>query len=169
MRPVVDLSLTILIMLVGGAVFTAFLRGRGALVVEGLRRGYRSLMSMWWRVLMGIALAGFVQTLIPKAVIAEWIGPRSGVIGILLGSLAGMVLTGGPFVVIPIIASIYTAGAGAGPIIALLTAANLTRIQSLFVMEMPFFGSRISVSRYMICLFVPPIIGLVGSVLFRLF
>lgn len=67
------------------------------------------------------------------------------------------------------IASIYTAGAAEGPIIALLTAANLSRIQALFVIEIPFFGTRIALSRYIICLFMPPLIGIVGSALFRLF
>jgi uncharacterized membrane protein YraQ (UPF0718 family) len=95
-------------------------------------------------------------------------GPTSGMIGILAGSFAGMILTGGAFVVIPIIGSIYAAGAGAGPIIALLTAANLTRIQGLIAIEIPIFGMRISMTRYVICLLVPPVIGFLGSVVFRL-
>ena len=164
-----DISLIILIFLVGSALYAAFLRGRWPLIMDGLKRSYTTFLSMWWRVLLGIILAGFVQELIPKTLIADWIGPTSGLIGILMGTLAGMILTGGAFVVIPIIASIYAAGAGEGPIIALLTAANLTRIQGLFVIELPFFGTRISLSRYLICLFVPPIIGFVGSVLFRWF
>ena len=118
---------------------------------------------------MGIVLAGFIQVLLPKTLIADWIGPSSGLIGILIGSLTGMVLMGGPYVIFPIIASIYTAGAAEGPIIALLTAANLSRIQGLFVLEIPFFGTRIALSRYLICLFMSPLIGIVGSALFRLF
>ncbi len=164
-----DISLIILPALVGTALFVAFLRGRWPLVIDGLRKSCRLLLSMWWRMVLGILLAGFIQVLLPKTLIADWIGPSSGLIGILIGSLTGMVLTGGPFVIFPIIASIYTAGAAEGPIIALLTAANLSRIQALFVIEIPFFGTRIALSRYLICLFMPPLVGIVGSALFRLF
>ena len=69
----------------------------------------------------------------------------------------------------PVIASVYAAGAAAGPIIALITAANLVRIQGLLIMEIPFFGARIALSRYILCLLMPPLVGLAGSALFRFF
>jgi uncharacterized membrane protein YraQ (UPF0718 family) len=163
-----DISLAILILLVAATLLAVFKQGKWALVAEGLHRSRIILFSMWWKVLLGIILAGFVQILIPKETIAEWMGPASGMIGIFAGSFAGMILTGGAFVVIPIIGSIYAAGAGAGPIIALLTAANLTRIQGLIAIEMPIFGIRLSMTRYVICLLVPPVIGFLGSVVFRL-
>jgi uncharacterized membrane protein YraQ (UPF0718 family) len=118
---------------------------------------------------MGIVLAGFVQVLIPKEVIALWLGPASGMTGIIIGSFSGMILTGGAYVVIPIIGSIYDAGAGAGPIIALLTAANLTRIQGLVATEIPIFGVRLSVIRYLLSLLAPPLVGIAGSILFNCF
>ena len=164
-----DISLIILLALIVTAMTVAFFRGGSSLITDGLKKGGRNLRTMWWRVLLGILLGGFIQVLIPGTLIAEWIGPASGLIGILIGSFAGMILTGGAFVVIPIIASIYSAGAAEGPIIALLTAANLTRIQGLLVLDIPFFGTRIAMSRFVICLFIPPLVGLAGSALFRLF
>ncbi|MFH1490858.1 MAG: permease [Pseudomonadota bacterium] len=164
-----DISLILLTVLVITALFTAFKRGRWPLIREGLGKSAGTLRMMWWRVLLGIILAGFVQMLIPRTLIAEWIGPASGLTGILIGTFAGMIMTGGAFVVMPVIASVYTAGAAAGPIIALITAANLTRVQGLFVVEIPFFGTRIALSRYLISLCMPPLVGLAGSLLFRLF
>ena len=164
-----DLSLLILAALLVTVTFVAFKKGGWPKIIESLRKGYETLMTMWWRVLLGILLGGFIQVLIPRALVAEWIGPASGLIGILIGSFVGMIITGGAFVVVPVIASIYTAGASAGPIIALLTAANLVRIQGIFIWEIPFFGARIALSRYIICLFIPPIVGLIGGALFRLF
>ena len=164
-----DLSLIILAGLVVTITFVTFMRGGWPQIIEGLRKGYETLKTMWWRVLLGILLGGFIQVLVPRALVADWIGPASGLIGILIGSVVGMIITGGAFVVVPVIASIYTAGASAGPIIALLTAANLVRIQGIFIWEIPFFGARIALSRYFICLFIPPIVGLIGAALFRLF
>jgi len=166
---VMDISLVILILLVGATLLAVFKQGRWTLVVKGLQRSRIILLSMWWKALLGITLAGFVQVLIPGETIADWMGPASGMIGILTGSFAGMILTGGAFVVIPIIASIYAAGVGAGPIIAFLTAAHLTRIQGLITFEIPIFGIRVSMTRYVICLFVPPAIGFIGSGIFQLF
>jgi len=164
-----DTSMIFLIALVGAAIILSLFRGGWPMIIDGLRKGGKTLQSMWWRVLAGILLAGFIQILIPKALIAEWIGPASGLTGIFIGTFVGMILTGGAFVIIPVIASIYGAGAAAGPIIALLAAANMTRIQGLLVMEIPFFGARIALTRFIICLFFPPLIGVVGSGLFKLF
>lgn len=158
-----------LLVLLLAAFIISLLRGGFEMVAAGLIKAWKTFQSMWWRVLAGIVLAGFIQTLLPKAVISEWIGPASGFAGILIGSFLGMILTGGPFVTIPVIASIYGAGAAEGPIIALLAAANLTRLQGLFVMEIPFFGNRVALTRYVICLLFPPLVGVMGSGLYKLF
>ena len=164
-----DISMIFLIALVGAAIILSLFRGGLPMVIDGLSKGWKTLQTMWWRVLAGILLAGFIQVLLPKALIAEWIGPASGFTGIFIGTFVGMILTGGAFVIIPVIASIYVAGAAEGPIIALLAAANMTRIQGLFVMEIPFFGTRIALTRFVVCLFLPPLVGIVGSGLFKLF
>ena len=68
----------------------------------------------------------------------------------------------------PIIASIYGAGAGPAPIIALLTSGNLIRLQGLIVMQIPFFGARIALVRYAVCIFIPPLVGLAGGAIYQL-
>ena len=62
------------------------------MVMKGLGKGGKTLQSMWWRVLAGILLAGFIQNLLPKALIAEWIGPVSGMAGIFIGAFVGMIM-----------------------------------------------------------------------------
>ena len=158
-----------LLVLVAAAFVLSMWRGGFPMIIDGLSKGWKTFQTMWWRVLAGMILAGFIQVLLPKVLIAEWIGPASGFTGIFIGTFVGMILTGGAFVIIPVIASIYVAGAAEGPIIALLAAANLTRIQGLFVMEIPFFGNKIALTRFVICLFIPPLVGLMGSGLFRFF
>ena len=164
-----DISMIFLIVLVAAAFVFSFWRGGFPMIMDGLEKGWKTFQMMWWRILAGIVLGGFIQILLPKALVAEWIGPASGSTGIFIGTFIGMILTGGPFVIIPVIASIYGAGAAEGPIIALLAAANMTRIQGLLVMEIPFFGARVALTRFVICLFIPPLTGLAGSGLFKLF
>jgi len=124
--------------------------------------------SMWFRLILGFTLGGFIQVLIPSDLIAQWLGPASGMKGIFIASYAGFIMTGGPYVSLPVIASIYAAGAGVGPVIALLVSNNLLSLPGLFTWQIPFLGARIALTRYVICLFLPPVIGLVGGLVYQL-
>ena len=163
-----DITLLSIIVLVLVAMITAFLTGGTTRLFAGFKRAAVIFRSMWWRVLLGITLGGFIQILVPPSLIAKWLGPASGIAGILIGSFAGLFLTGGAFVTLPIIASIFAAGAGPGPIIALLTSGNLIRLHGLIVMQIPFFGARIALVRYGVCLFIPPLVGIAGGTIYQL-
>lgn len=161
-------SFLILSALLCTATIIAYLQGGWQRLITGFKQGLVTLSSMWWRLLLGFLLGGFVQVLIPRGLIAQWLGPESGVISLFIGSYAGLIMTGGAYVTMPVIASIYEAGAGAGPIIALLAASQMIRIQGLFVLHIPFFGARLAVTRFAICFILPPIIGLAGNAVFEL-
>jgi len=76
-------------------------------------------------------------------------------------------MSGGPFVILPVIASIYAAGAGVGPVISLLTGGVLG-LQGFIAYQIPFLGIRLALTRYIICLFIPPFVGLAGSAVYHL-
>ncbi|MBI2850884.1 MAG: permease [Chloroflexi bacterium] len=162
-----DTALLILLVLLALAIIAAFWKGRWTLVWAGLKQTGRTLKAMWFRILLGMALGGFIQVLVPSASIAEWLGPASGLKGILIGSYVGLFLSGGPYVILPVVAAIYKAGAGAGPVIALL-AGGLLSVQGLITWYIPFLGVRLSLAKYVVCLFVPPLVGLAGGAVFGL-
>lgn len=112
-------------------------------------------------------MGGLIQVLVPRALIARWLGPTSGLKGILIGSYTGIIFTGAPYVTLPIVASLYRAGAGVGPIIALLTGQQLLGLQGLLVWQIPFLGVGIPLAKYIVGLFITPLVGLAGAVLFR--
>ena len=64
-------------------------------------------------------------------------------------------------------AAVYKAGAGAAPVIALL-AGGMLNVQALVAWYIPILGVRLSVAKYIVALFVPPIIGLAGGAIFHL-
>lgn len=163
-----DVTLSVLIAMVLIAVAVAFWKGRWQLLFSGLKQSGDLLKSMWFRLLLGLTLGGLIQVLIPSSLIAEWLGPTSGLKGILIASYAGLIITGGPYVSIPIVASIYAAGAGPGPVIALLASMNLLSVPGLFTWQIPFLGAKIALTRYVISLFLPPLIGLMGGAVFQL-
>ena len=162
-----DLALLIMIVLLVFAIAAAFWKGRLPLVWAGLKQTGYTLKSMWLRSLLGMMLGGFIQVLVPSASIAEWLGPASGLKGILIGAYTGFFLSGGPYVVLPVVASIYKAGAGAAPIIALL-AGGMLNVQGLITWYIPFLGVRLSLAKYIVAVFVPPLIGMAGGAVYQL-
>ncbi len=163
-----DTTSLILLALVFLGVAAAFWTGGWELAIRGLTRAGQLIQMVWLRLLLGFTLGGLIQVLIPRAVIAKWLGPTSGLKGILIGSYIGIIMGGGPYVTMPIIASIYRAGAGAGPIIALLTGRALLGLQLLIVWQIPFLGVGIPLTKYVVCLFITPLVGLAGAAAFRL-
>ncbi|MDP3879204.1 MAG: permease [Dehalococcoidales bacterium] len=163
----IDKTLLVLVALVLIAVTIAFLTGGGQLALAGLRQAGRLAGTIWFRLILGFTLGGLIQVLVPRALIARWLGPASGLKGILIGSYTGMLMSGGPYVFLPIIASIYRAGAGVGPVIALLAGRSLLGIEMLIVWQMPFFGIQLPLARFIASLLLPPLIGLAGKAVYQ--
>jgi len=163
-----DTTLLILLILVGLAVAASFWRGGWQLTLSGFTQAGHLINTIWLRLILGFTLGGLIQVLIPRDIIAKWLGPASGLKGILIGSYTGAILSGAPYVMLPIVAAIYRAGAGVGPIIALLTGQGLIGIQMLIVWQIPFFGVELPLARYIVSLFIPPFAGLIGATIFRI-
>jgi uncharacterized membrane protein YraQ (UPF0718 family) len=163
-----DKTLLLLAGLVLAALAVALYSGGWQQVGDGFGQAGNLAKSVWIRLLLGFTLGGLVRVLLPSALIARWLGHASGLRGLLIGSYLGIILPGGPYVVLPIIASIYSAGAGVGPIIALLTGRALLGVQMLVVWQIPFLGAQLPLARYIVCLVVPPLVGLAGGAIFRL-
>lgn len=163
-----DKTLLVMAALVLIAVAVASSTGGWQLALDGLKQAGQLANTVWLRLLLGFTLGGLVQVLIPKALIAKWLGHTSGLKGIFIGSYIGIIMPGGPFVSLPVVASIYRAGAGVGPVIALLTGRGLLGIQMLLMWQIPFLGLEIPLARYIACLFIPPLAGLAGAAVFRM-
>jgi len=163
-----DKTLLVMAALVLIAVAVASSTGGWQLALDGLKQAGQLANTVWLRLLLGFTLGGLVQVLIPRALIAKWLGHTSGLKGIFIGSYIGIIMPGGPFVSLPVIASIYRAGAGVGPVIALLTGRGLLGIQMLLMWQIPFLGLEIPLARYIACLFIPPLAGLAGAAVLRM-
>ncbi|MBI2829872.1 MAG: permease [Chloroflexi bacterium] len=163
----IDSALLTLVALLIAALVVAFWKGRWQLVWTALKQTGRNFRLMWFRILLGITFGGLIQVLVPKDLIAQWLGPASGLKGILIGSYVGLFVSGGPYVILPVIASIYNAGAGPAQVIALL-AGGMLHVQGVITWNIPFFGLRLSLAEYLISLVLPPLIGIAGGALYQL-
>ena len=82
-------------------IFIAYKRGSGEHIV-GLKLGWDMLLQMLPLLVFALILAGMIQTLIPREAISGWVGAESGFKGLLIGTVIGGFLPGGPFVTMPI-------------------------------------------------------------------
>lgn len=162
-----DLAFIVLVALVIIGMIVAYLKGGWPLLFSGFKQTANTFKSMWLRILLGITFGGLIQVVIPDTLVAEWLGPASGLKGILIGSYVGIIISGGPYIMLPVIASIYNAGAGVGPVISLLTG-GLLGLQGFITYQVPFLGIKLAVTRYIICFFIPPIVGIIGSFIYQL-
>ena len=129
---------------------------------QGARIGWTTLKRTLPVLVLAFIIVGFVNALEPQSLVRSWIGPDSGYQGLLIGTLAGMLLPGGPYVVFPLIATLYQSGAGLGPTLAMITSwATIALLSVSF--ELPFMGWRFSLIRLGLGFFVPLTVGLLGT------
>jgi uncharacterized membrane protein YraQ (UPF0718 family) len=132
---------------------------------RGLELGWATLKRTLLLLVVAFVIVGYVETLAPQELVSQWIGPDSGWIGLIIGTLAGMLMPGGPYVIFPLIAAIYNSGAGLGPTLAMVTSWSSLALLSVSF-ELPFLGWRFTLVRLSIGLVVPPLVGLAGMLLF---
>ena len=89
----------------------------------------------------------------------------AGMRGILIGTIAGGLTPGGPYVSLPIAAGLMRAGAGVGTMVAFLTAWSLWGVSRL-PMEVGILGWKLALIRLGATFFFPPIAGLIAHIFF---
>lgn len=132
---------------------------------RGLREMWRTTRQTGPLLLIAFMIVGYVNVLAPQHLVQAWIGPESGWRGLLLGELIGMMLPGGPYVVFPLIAALYKAGAGIGPAVAIVTSWAMLGLVSVSF-ELPFMGWRFTAVRWTLGLLFPAFCGFLATLLF---
>jgi len=141
-------------LLVGVLALLAVLRGR-LLLNDGLRSGAVDFLHLLPRIGIGVVGSGYIAEILPKALIAPWLGPESGLTGVLIATFGGAVTPGGPVVGFAIGAAALKGGAGAPQVIAYSTAWALYAIHRLVLYEVPMMPPRVVWLRALACLPLP--------------
>jgi uncharacterized membrane protein YraQ (UPF0718 family) len=153
-----------LVVLAAALLAYAWWRGDGS-HRRGLVEGWRTLRDTLALLITAFLIVGYVNVLAPQDLVQSWIGPGSGLRGLLLAEGAGTLLPGGPYVVFPLIAALCHAGASLGPAVALITSwATLSLLTVTF--ELPFLGWRFTAVRFALGLAVPVLAGALAQALF---
>lgn len=143
---------------------TAYLKGEGEHII-----GMKSALNMTIQILpllvFAFIVAGMIQVLLPQEVISKWVGTESGLRGIIIGTVAGGLSPGGPFVSLPVVAGLLRAGAGVGTMVAFLTGWSLLAVNRL-PMDIGILGWKFTAIRLGVTFFFPPIAGIIAQALF---
>jgi uncharacterized membrane protein YraQ (UPF0718 family) len=139
-------------------------RGKGE-HVAGLSAAWRMTLQVLPLLLLAFVVAGMAQALMPRTLISKWIGAESGLRGIFIGTLAGGLAPGGPYVSLPLAAGLLKSGAGVGTMVAFLTGWSLWAINRI-PMEVGMMGWKFTLIRIASTFFFPPIAGLIAHWLF---
>jgi uncharacterized membrane protein YraQ (UPF0718 family) len=165
-RRSLNMLLPTIIMAILAIIFLAvgYSRGEGE-HVQGLRSGFKMIVEILPLLLFAFIVAGMVQVLLPQELLSKWIGEESGLKGIFIGTLAGGITPGGPYVSLPLVAGLLKAGAGVGTLVAFLTAWSLWAVARL-PMEIGILGWKFTFVRLACTFFFPPIAGFLAQFFF---
>jgi uncharacterized membrane protein YraQ (UPF0718 family) len=156
---------TVILVIMAALMIALAARRRDGSLRNGLDLSWTTLKRTIPVMLVAFAIVGFVEELAPQEIVRTWIGPGSGIQGIFIGEVAGALLPGGPYVVFPLIAALYQAGAGIGPTLAMVTSwSGLALLSAAY--ELPFLGWRFTLIRMGLAWIVPLLVGLLGMAFF---
>lgn len=140
--------------------------GTEATVAAGLSAAWQTA-DLIPRIVLGLIIAGMVAVLLPRAVVASWLGQASGLRGVVIATGLGAIMPGGPMTAFPLVVALFAAGADIGALVTFLTAWGVVSLQRMLVWEIPFMGADFALVRFMVCLPVPVMAGLLARWLAR--
>jgi uncharacterized membrane protein YraQ (UPF0718 family) len=133
--------------------------------ITGLKSAMKMTVDILPMLIFAFIMAGMIQTLLPQELLSKWIGEESGIRGILIGTVAGGITPGGPYVSLPLAAGFLRAGAGIGTMVAFLTAWSLWAVSRL-PMEIGIMGLKFTLVRLACTFLFPPIAGFLAQMFF---
>jgi len=135
------------------------------LVFTGLKTGFGMLMGIVPALVFGFWIAGMITVIMPTELLTRLLGEESGLKGLLIATVGGMLTPGGPFVQFPIVNALLQQGAAVAPVVTYLSAWALMGINRFLVYEVPLLGWKLAVTRILASLAFPALIGLLTKVI----
>jgi uncharacterized membrane protein YraQ (UPF0718 family) len=112
---------------------------------------------------VALPMAAFLAELMPADAAVDWIGPASGLNGIVVASFAGGLMPGGPFVTFPLVLAFAKAGAGVPQMAALITGWSIFALHRIITWEYPILGWRFVAIRLIAAAPLPILAGLLAE------
>ena len=82
--------------------------------------------------------------------------------GLIIATAAGIVTPGGPASAFSLLVIVASAGADRGILITYITSWALLAVQRIIVWDLPFMGAEFSAIRFLVCLPLPILAGMIA-------
>ncbi len=133
--------------------------------LQGLKIAYSTGLRILPLLIIAFVIVGLVTSLDLSNSIRTILGNQSGLRGIGVGTIAGMLTPGGPFVALPLASVLLKSGAGIGPVMSYFVAwATWELMRTPF--EIGFMGWKFVLIKWCSIIILPVIAGLTARVLF---
>jgi len=107
-------------------------------------------------------VAGFAWVLVPRDRLFQLVGSKDDRRGLIVATAAGIITPGGPASAFSLLAIMAGVGADRGVLIAYITSWALLALQRLIVWDLPFMGAEFSATRFLVCLPLPILAGMIA-------
>ena len=124
--------------------------------------------NMVLRIPLALFVAAVIGRLVPTHAIGPAIGEDSGWRGILLATVFGAFVPGGPTVTFPLALTVWQMGAGRPQIVAFLASWSIFAVHRVLSYELPMMGSRFVMIRLAASWYLPPLAGALAWLLIEL-
>ena len=133
----------------------------GPEAVEASLDNYVSqILNLIPRMSAAVLIGGFIQVLVPRSLVARWLGDGAGFRGILIATGVGALTPGGPMLAFPLVLVLRNSGASLTSVITFITAWAVLGIHRIVMWELPFMGTEFAAVRYISSIPLPIIAGL---------
>ncbi|MDH5411019.1 MAG: permease [Alphaproteobacteria bacterium] len=117
------------------------------------------------RIIAAMLVAGMIWVMLPRDRLTKMIGSESGMKGLVIAALAGIVTPGGPSAAFSLLAVLGGAGADRGAMVAYITSWSMLGFQRIIVWDVPMMGAEFSLTRFLVSLPLPIIAGMIARAL----
>ncbi|HEY8580449.1 MAG TPA: permease [Beijerinckiaceae bacterium] len=132
-------------------------------VLESIRSDAIMFVDFAPKMAVAFLVAALVTALVPRALIAKWLGEKAGFRGVALATGAGAITPGGPMMSFPLVASLQKAGAGRGALIAYLTSWEVLGFQRIIIWEAPLLGVDYAAMRFIASVPLPFLAAIIAD------
>lgn len=164
-RRLLDPGLIVIIILAGLGAIAAYRDGGMDAIAAIIAEDSLLFVEILPKVAAGCLIGALITLLVPRETIVRLVGGESGLRGLVIATLAGILMPGGPFTVFPVTVAFLAIGADAGAAMAFVTAWHVIGLNRAIIWEMPFFGPHFVIERVAVSVFFPLLIGLCARLL----
>ena len=154
----------LIVMTVLAVAATAFAFHRGV-AADGFRATGRLCLQVAPVLIPAFIMAGMASVLVSTGGLTRLLGEESGFRGLMIGTVAGAVTPGGPFLAFPLLAVLLKNGASVGAVTAYLSSWALLGVHRMLAFEIPILGFRFVAVRAVASLLAPMLCGWLAQLL----